>query len=157
MQLDFAFLSQMADFLTDDKLVAWGIGIAGLEASTMPFQASPMALVARLLLLPEERDHGHTYAVKVIYPNGEETFLCQDEPLNTRHRSPGQPSGANLLVSLTIFYSSAGVYRFQLLLDGHTVKDIPLEVFHVPGPAGHTSLTEASQDADGTRPSTIRT
>lgn len=147
MQLDFAFLSQMADFLSDDKLVAWGIGIDGLEASKMPFQASPMALVARILLLPDEPDHGHTYTVTVINPEGEEKALCENEPLDTQHHSPGQPSASNLIVSLTIFYMSAGLYRFRLIVDGDIAKEIPLRVSHVPQLVKSALLTEVVPDA----------
>lgn len=129
MQLDFAFLAQAADFLTsDDKLAAWGIGIDGIEASRMPFQAPPMALVARILLMPDEPEHGHTYTVTVVNPEGEEKALCENEPLNTEHVATSQPSGANLVVSLTVYYLNPGCYRFRFFIDGEMLKEIPLQV-----------------------------
>jgi hypothetical protein len=141
----FAFLS--TDFLvSDDKLVAW-------ESASMAWkledaiQASPMALVARILLLPDEPEHGHNYGVTVINPDGEEKVLCENEPLSTKHHSAGQPSASNLIVSLTIFYLSTGFYRFQLIVDGDILKEIPLRVSHDPALAANVSLTEGVVNA----------
>ena len=146
MQLDFAFLAQTADFLeSDGKLIAWGIGIDGIKASRLPFQASAMALVARILLFLDEPEQGHTYAVKVIAPDGEEKTLCENENLNIPRQSTEQPSASNLIVALSIFYESDGVYRFKLLVDGEVLKEIPLRVTHVPGLSQDIPLAEATE------------
>lgn len=127
MQLDFAFLAQFADFLeSDGKLAAWGIGIDAVEASGVPFQAPSMCLVARLLLDPEEDETGHRYAVTVSNPTGEEKRLCEDQDLLTKHHEAGRPSGCNLVVSLTMIYSSAGLYQFRLVADGTELNAVRL-------------------------------
>lgn len=145
MRLDFAFLAQAADFLTsDDKLAAWGIGIDGIEASRMPFQAPPMTLVARILLMPDESERGHTYGVTVIGPQGDEKSLCENEPLSTKHLVKDQPSGSNLVVSLTVVYMNPGSYRFRLFIDGEMSKEIPLHVGYPAELAPNLSLTEGA-------------
>lgn len=134
MQLDFAFLARFADFLqSTEQLAAYGIGIDAVEASRIPYQASPISLVARLTLMPNERNAGHTYGLTVVTPSGDETVLCENETLSAKHSSARQASSSNLVLNLNVVYD-LGLYKFRLILDGEIVKEMPLLVSESPSP-----------------------
>ena len=133
MQLDFAFLAQYADYVTDGRMAIFGAGIDGVESSVVPFQAHPMCLVAKFLIAEEDAARSHFYRIEVIGPNGSRKLMLEDQALNTAVEPRGRyPGGSNLIVNLNINFMNIGLYNLCLMLDGEDVKQLPINVSHIP-------------------------
>ncbi len=143
MQLDFALLAQYADYVSDGRLAIFGAGIDGIEASSVPFQSQPMALVARFSLEPGDADHPKHYRLEITAPDGERKRMMEDQSLNILPDTNGMPPiASNLVVNLHLQFKSVGEYMLHLMLDGREVKAFPLKISRVP------SLTAQAEEAE---------
>jgi hypothetical protein len=134
MQLEFAFLCNVANFLQDGRLVIFGADIDGMECSGLPALASQLCLVAKFWVFPDEPTEGHTVSLELTRPDGERVQLCANQPLEAirNRRDDARPSSAQVTLVLMINFEAAGTYQFHLSADGTEMKTVPFYVAVVP-------------------------
>jgi hypothetical protein len=134
MQLDYAFLAHNAGFLKDDKLVVYGCEVELISVPIMPIPGLPIAIVAKLLLAPDEPLDGHTYSVQFRKPNGELIPLAENHPLRTVRNAifPDRPSGASVVVNAVIGIEAPGEYAFIVFADGRELKTLRFMIAVLP-------------------------
>lgn len=153
MQLDFAFLANVADYLQDGRLVIFGADIDGLQCPRLPALAPQLCLVAKFWVSPDEPTEGHTLSVDLTKPNGERAHLCANEPLQAvRNRSDTTgPSSAQAAVALVAGFDAAGTYRFHVIADGQEVKEVPFHVNVAPDPIAKNAEQIRQREIDHLR------
>lgn len=126
MELDYAFLADRAERLADGRLFVYG-GDVDVISSTGPVAFS-CALAARFLVSPDEVDQQHTFALEISKPDGKRDELCPTGTLNTSRNSvdANEPSGAGLVVKMTLGFSVEGKYVIHVIADGKEVKSLPI-------------------------------
>ena len=147
MKLDFAFLAQYADFVTDGKLAIFGAGIDGVQTSAIPFQSYSMSLVVKFLVDPEDEDRPHLYRIEITTPAGERKLVTENQVNVQRDETGVAQRGSNLIVNLNIHYSAAGLYYLHIVLDDADVKSLPISVSLVPelNPHGAAPVEAANE------------
>jgi hypothetical protein len=129
MQLDYALLADNADRSADGRLFVFRGDIEAIEARGFP-AVLQCALVARMLVDPEERLEGHTYAIDCTSPEGERVRISEPQPLNAvrNKHDATRPAGSGLTVQMTLGVLSAGRLQIHLIVDEVEVKTFTLTV-----------------------------
>lgn len=126
-EIKIAALCDHAIVGQDGKLSMLGI-FRNISVSQLPAQHPRMYVVAVLALDPGQ----HDVVVRLVRPDGEAAMV--EEPRIQVHSVPGQD--VNVIVELNnLGFSSFGLHRFDLDVDGSTVGTLPVAVSPIPSPA----------------------
>ena len=100
----------------------------------MPIPGLPLAIVAKLLVSPDEPLEGHTYTVQFRKTNGELVSLGENHPLRTVRNGifPDRPSGASIVVNAVIGFETPGEYAFIIFADGQELKTLRFMIALLP-------------------------
>jgi hypothetical protein len=116
----FATLCDHALVAQDGKVSVLGI-FRNISVSNLPAQHPRMYLVAVLDL----EMGAHSVVVRLRDPKGAPALA--EPPQITVHATPGQD--VNVIVELNnVAFSTFGVHRFELDVDGQTLESLPLSI-----------------------------
>ncbi len=133
MELDFALLALNAEKGAGGKFHIFGGAFDTVEVGELPATIPPFTLVARFTGTADEAGQPHTFAVRIVNPDGEPQDAGNIELKIGEHEGVRSPTrAASALVTINMTFLSEGQYFFQLALDGHTVKSIPIFVILDP-------------------------
>src|SRR5688500_6675463 len=101
MELSYAILSEKAGRLDTGHVCIFGADVDGIDAPGF-LLLTPISLVIKLLLYPDEDTEGHSLKLVGRSPSGEEKVLIDGMEINTtRNGYDGTlPSGASILVNI---------------------------------------------------------
>ena len=110
----------------DGKVSLLGI-FRNISVSALPAQHPRMFLVAILGLEVGQ----HTVVVRLMRPDGQQAM--PNPPEISVHASAGQD--VNVIVELnTMSFTTYGMHRFQLSVDGEAVGDLPVAIVQMQPP-----------------------
>lgn len=134
MEVDFAFLADKAD-IVNGKLYVLGGAFDAIFAKQVPVRHQQMTLIVRFLLSPAELDREHKLEVVVIDGDGQKVISVPGQMLVKR---PPESTGGYRVPCLTtlnffnIQLEKFGDYSLEVLLNGTSVKSVPLRIVQIP-------------------------
>jgi Family of unknown function (DUF6941) len=141
MELSYAFLADAAEVLPAGGFFIFNGGIEELFCSSVPALRPTLAVVAKIRILPDERDRPHLLEVRGPRPNNEPfTPTVIDEIQPRTDGPPGdRPSYHPLVVDfLGLTIQESGLHRFILEGDGQKLRSIHLQVDVAASPVAQT-------------------
>jgi Family of unknown function (DUF6941) len=141
MQLVYAFFADAADVGQTGKISLVGGDFETIFVSQVPTIHPQFALVARLLVSPEECETSHAAQLYYVAPNGTAVplFTFQFTPHMVPGRE-GQPVRYFLVTNLAlVVFLVLGEHVFHLVVDDKDLGTIPIRVEQGPGPAATSS------------------
>jgi hypothetical protein len=130
MELDFAFLAQVADLTKEDKLICVAAGFDAMVTDGMPSQVLPFAVVAKFIVLPEDLGKNHKLYIERVDPSGETVTAGEADLVTIPNKlDRSLPSGSILVANVQMGIEKPGTYQFRILLNGVVCKTIPLHLF----------------------------
>ncbi len=129
MELDFAFLADSAD-VVGGKLYVLGGAFDALGAQSLPVHIPRITLAMRFLLTPAESDRNHKIEIIVMDEDGKKlAALRGDFSASVATRIPGSRLSVPLALNfLNMRFDKFGSYSVEILVNGLSVKSIPLQV-----------------------------
>jgi hypothetical protein len=132
MELDFAVVADAANVSQEGKLNILGIfdTIWGRE---FPVRHASMVFVLRVKA--DFTDQGdHTLEVRLIDADGKQLFRAEG-PMQVPSGAPGRPVKPHVILGLSgVSFAVAGDYSFEVIIDGHHLRSVPLHVMQAPTP-----------------------
>ncbi|HVC33420.1 MAG TPA: hypothetical protein VNL16_07915 [Chloroflexota bacterium] len=129
MNVDYAFLADMAQAAPDGKINAIGAGIDRILATSFPTVQPMLAFVVRINVAASECDHEHKLEVQLWDPDGARIGPQLNGSI-LAHRDPQHPTRAAhaqlAMMMIGIPFHKAGDYAFHILVDGHEQQVLPL-------------------------------
>jgi hypothetical protein len=151
MRLDFFLLAEAA-FGAEGKLYIHGGGLTTITPPRVPWTHPQLAVVIGFVLDEADRERGHELNVRLIDPAGDmvlpdlEASVAETEL--TQHVDEDQRTVMH--VSLTVAgipMRLAGVYTFEMLLDGERIATRPLRlVAPDPDAEGPVGIQRSERD-----------
>jgi uncharacterized protein DUF6941 len=142
MQLVYAFFADAADVGLTGKISLVGGDFETIFVSQVPTLHPQFALVARLLVSPEECEKSHAAHLYYVAPNGTTTMPVVTFQF-TPHIVPGregQPVRYFLVTNLAlVVFLELGEHVFHLVVDDKDLGTIPIRVEQGPGPTATSS------------------
>jgi hypothetical protein len=144
MQLDTFMLADAATGTPDGKLFIHGGGITRINPPVLPWTQPQLAIVARLLMDPDDWDATHELQLLVLDPDGALVMPPAPIPVTAPPR-PQAAEGEEQYVQLALGLASPtfareGTYRVELRLGERLLRSLPLSVVAVrpepPAPSG---------------------
>jgi len=134
MEVDFAFLSDKAD-IVNGKLYVLGGAFDTIFSKQAPIRHPGMTLALRFLVSPAELDREHKIEVIVIDGDGKKIISVPGQM--TVKRPPESTGGYKVpfLSSLNFYnvqFENFGDYSIEVLLNGSSIKSVPLRVLQIP-------------------------
>ena len=123
--VQYFLLARHAEATQDGTFSAIGAGIGGITTPEIPVLLPMLFVLARLSLEREELGLAHNIAVRVLDPTGSQLFASENyDVARNEELSPDRELLlANLVLGLqNLVFPIFGVYMFELLFDGETVK-----------------------------------
>ena len=130
MQLDFAFLADFAQ-VASGKLYVVGGAFDRIVARDVPVVHALMTLAVRMVLTPAEVSRPHHVEVVILDEDGKRIAdvngnLMVDRPETGEH---WKPVPAMLTWNfLNVQFERFGSYGVEILVNGSSVKSLPLEI-----------------------------
>ena len=130
MEVDFAFLADAAE-VSNGKLYSIGGAFDTIYAKEVPVVHPAMSFALRLLLSPAELDRTHQLEVVLIDGDGKRLGGIGGE-VNVSKKT-GSPVGwrTGFLTAVPLYnlhFESFGDYAFEIVVNGTSMKSIPLRV-----------------------------
>jgi hypothetical protein len=141
MELSYAFLADAAEVLPAGGFFVFNGGIEELFCSSVPAMRPTLAVVAKIRILPDERDRTHLVKVRGLRPNNEPfTPTVIDEIQPRTDAPPGdRPYYHPLVVNfLGLMIQESGLHRLILEGDGQKLGTINLQVDVAASPVTQT-------------------
>jgi hypothetical protein len=134
VDLDFAFLADSAD-VASSKLYVMGGAFDTIYVQSFPAVHASLAVVIRLLLNPHDLDRKHKLDIVLLDADGRQIASAPSELIvNKTSDLPAgwkQPFTLPMRFFNTPFHA-AGHYLIEILMNGTTLKTIPLRVILSP-------------------------
>lgn len=130
MELDFALIADAANVSQEGKLNILGIfdTIWGRE---FPVRHASMVFVLRVRA--DFTDQGeHALEVRLIDADGKQLFRAEG-PIEVPGGAPGRPIKPHVILGLSgVSFAAPGDYSFEVIIDGHHLRSVPLHVMQAP-------------------------
>lgn len=130
MELDFALLARSA-VAAEGEFNALGGGLSSVLLPTLPAVIS-IAVVTRFVAQPEEFGESYAFGLQVYEPlmlRPSAAPMGTPFKIESSSEDPDDPLSVIAVMSLAgLRLEREGVYRFDLLVDGKVVKEMPLKV-----------------------------
>jgi len=130
MELDFALIADAANVSQEGKLNILGI-FDTIWAREFPVRHAAMVFVLRVKA--DFTDQGsHTLEVRLLDADGEQLFKAEG-PIQVPGSAPGRPVKPHVIIGLSgVSFRSPGDYSFEVMIDGHHLKSVPLYIMEAP-------------------------
>ena len=130
MELDFALIADAANVSQEGKLNILGI-FDTIWAREFPVRHAAMVFVLRVKA--DFTDQGsHTLEVRLLDADGEQLFRAEG-PIQVPGSAPGRPVKPHVIMGLSgVSFRSPGDYSFEVMIDGHHLKSVPLYIVEAP-------------------------
>lgn len=130
MELDFALVADAANVSQEGKLNILGI-FDTIWGRDFPVRHASMVFVLRVRA--DFTDQGdHALEVRLIDADGEQLFRAEG-PIQVPGGPPGRPVKPHVILGLSgVSFAAAGDYSFEVIIDGHHLKSVPLHVMQAP-------------------------
>ncbi len=130
MELDFALIADAANVSQEGKLNILGI-FDTIWAREFPVRHAAMVFVLRVKA--DFTDQGsHTLEVRLLDADGEQLFRAEG-PIQVPGSAPGRPVKPHVIMGLSgVSFRSPGDYSFEVMIDGHHLKSVPLYIMEAP-------------------------
>ena len=135
MDIDLAVIADAANVSQEGKLNILGV-FDTIWAREFPFRHAAMVFVIRARADFTEQGP-HQLDVRLMDADGSQLFKAGG-PLQVPAGVPGRPLKPHVIMGLSgISFPSPGDYSFEVSVDGHHMKSVPLYVVeHIPVPPG---------------------
>lgn len=132
LQMSYAFLAESGQFTPDGKLWVLGGDIDTLIAHDFPLVYPSLTLLVKLLVPEEDALNDHRLRAYLTGPGNEETGRETDFMFTTplEQAQVAQPNVGFALAFQLLRFEQAGAYAFHIVVDGHELKILPLNVTH---------------------------
>ncbi len=132
MELDFALIADAANVSQEGKLNILGI-FDTIWAREFPVRHAAMVFVLRVKA--DFTEHGaHTLEVRLLDADGEHLFRAEG-PIQVPGSAPGRAVKPHVIMGLSgVSFKAPGDYSFEVIVDGHHLKSVPLYVMEAPAP-----------------------
>lgn len=130
MELDFALIADAANVSQEGKLNILGI-FDTIWAREFPVRHAAMVFVLRVKA--DFTDQGsHSLEVRLLDADGEQLFRAEG-PMQVPGSAPGRPVKPHVIMGLSgVSFRAPGDYSFEVSIDGHHLKSVPLFVMEAP-------------------------
>ena len=131
MELHFMMLAPYAEIIPDGKvsMISGDIDKLTILGGDFPaISSTPLYLIGKLILAPEDCGRGHHSRAEVVDPNGT-VVAVNDGSFDVPPHQPGVLAKMSFTVILQGFALPVpGPYVVRLLIDGKEIKRLPLSV-----------------------------
>ena len=130
MEVDFAFLADKAD-IVGGKLYVLGGAFDAISAKQVPVVHSQMTLAIRFLLSPSEVNREHKLEVILMDSDGKRIIALPGQFSVKPHPENVLGYKIPFLTALNFWnirFEKFGDYSIELLLNGTSIKSIPLRL-----------------------------
>jgi hypothetical protein len=152
MDVQYFFLARHAEASAaqDGTFSAIGAGVGGLAAPDVPVLLPMFFVLARLALEREDLGVAHNIAVRVLDPTGSQLFASEnfDVARNEELTPDRDLLLANMVLGLqNLVFPTFGLYKFELMFDGETVKAtrFRVEKLRIPPESSEMSAAKVSE------------
>jgi hypothetical protein len=130
MELDFALIADAANVSQEGKLNILGI-FDTIWAREFPVRHAAIVFVLRVKADFTEQG-AHTLEVRLLDADGEQLFRAEG-PMQVPGSAPGRPVKPHVIMGLSgVSFKTPGDYSFEVTIDGHHVKSVPLYIIEAP-------------------------
>ncbi len=132
MEVDLAVVADAANVSQEGKLNILGV-FDTIWARKFPFRHAAMVFVLRVRA--DFTDKGaHDLEVRLMDADGGQLFKAGG-PLQVPGGVPGRPIKPHVIMGLAgVTFQKPGDYSFEVMLDDHHLKSVPLYVMETPQP-----------------------
>lgn len=130
MEVDLAVIADAANVSKEGKLNILGV-FDTIWAREFPFRHAVMVFVLRMKAdFTEQGDH--TMEVRLLDADGGQLFKAEG-PMQVPGGVPGRPIKPHVIMGLSgVSFERPGDYSFEVIVDGHPMKSVPLYVQEAP-------------------------
>lgn len=133
MEIDLAVLADAANVSQEGKLNILGV-FDTIWARQFPFRHAAMVFVLRVRADFTEQG-SHRLEVRLIDADGAQLFRAEG-PLQVPPGAPGRPIKPHVIMGLSgITFQKPGDFSFEVMVDDHHMRSVPLYVIQAPSPA----------------------
>lgn len=132
MEVDLAVIADAANVSQEGKLNILGV-FDTIWTREFPFRHAAMVFVVRMRADFTEQG-AHRMEVRLMDADGGQLFKAEG-PMQVPGGVPGRPLKPHVIMGLGgISFQKPGDYSFEVIVDGHHMKSVPLYVMDTPSP-----------------------
>ncbi len=133
MNLDLALLADYANLTADGKLNILGV-FQVLQAVSFPVALPQMQVVMSFEAGVAEASEEHKVDLQLIDADGKRLFAVSGQMAVGAIRAGEQFHAHHILTINNLRFDRPGDYRFDIFIDGQSVKELPLRVVERSAP-----------------------